>query len=253
MIISYLYLKEELSLNFTLEGLIDALNNLGYEVEKVEKVSDIEGIKYGFIESVDKNLNSDNIYICKVRLADRILTIQTSASNVKVGDYVVVFPPGSRGGKKFFEPIKLRGILSEGMLASAKELGFDEKLLPSEFSTGILRFKEANLNNSPIDELKINDHLLTITILSNRPDASSYTVLLAELSAYFGINKHQIFNEGVFLDGKQNNGPNPVTIRFSYKDFQPTIEETFFVARHRLDASLPHHLLSSLLLLKFGI
>lgn len=185
MIFSLVRLKKIANLSsFSNEEIISAINNLGFEVETTSFLNEIQGIKFGKVHSVEKNPNADNLFVCEIEFYDKQRVIQTRATNVKVGDYVMAFVPGSTNGKVVFDAKKMQGIVSEGMLVSLSELGFDPNILTPE-QDGIFTFGPVDLFEDPLKIFELNDILIDVKILSNRADANSYLIMAKELVAYF--------------------------------------------------------------------
>lgn len=171
---------------FSDQKVIDSLINLGFEVDQITKLNEISGIKFGQILEIRKNPEADNLWICKVQFADKIREIQTTAKNVIENKQVLAFIPGSKSGNNTFLAKKLRGHISEGMLISAVELGFNKHLLNSELDQGVLVFDPIfDLESNPLKVLELDDLILDIKLLWNRPDGNSYLVLANELAAFF--------------------------------------------------------------------
>lgn len=189
MIISLKHLNTYLP-SIQLDSSIEqVLNNIGFEVESISKFSDVQGIKFAHVKKFYKNPNSDNLFVAELELNDRKLVIQTTDGLIKTGDLVVCFPPGSTNGKTIFEEKKLKGIVSQGMMASLSELGYNTEFLGKEIEN-LLRLPKnfASLADDPMEKLAINDYIIDISITSNRNDANSYYILAKELSAYFGVD-----------------------------------------------------------------
>ncbi|WP_163971683.1 YtpR family tRNA-binding protein [Oceanobacillus halotolerans] len=98
----------------------------------------------GYVEDKQQHENADKLSICQVDVGDEKLQIVCGAPNVDKGQKVVVarvgatMPSGLR-----IKPTELRGIKSNGMICSQKELGLPnapkEKgiyVLPDEYQTG---------------------------------------------------------------------------------------------------------------------
>ncbi|MXR06136.1 phenylalanine--tRNA ligase subunit beta [Mycoplasma flocculare] len=190
MLFSLKRLKKIANLNiFSDQAVIDALINLGFEVDGISKLNEISGIKFGLILDITKNPDADNLSICKVQFADQIRQIQTAARNIAKNKQVIAFIPGSKKGKITFQAKKIRGHISEGMLASCAELGFNQELLNSELAKGVLVFEPIfDLKSDPLEILELNDLVLDIKLLWNRPDANSYLILALELSVFFNTS-----------------------------------------------------------------
>ena len=168
---------------YSLEQITTAINSLGFEVEEVTKFADVEGIKFGKVIQTSKNENSNKLTICRIKFDDKERTIQTTATNVKEGMTILAFVPGARRGDITFGAKEMAGVLSEGMLTSIGELGFDKELLHPRHD-GITEY-HFDISDDPIKVLKLQDYIIDVDILSNRSDANSYIVMAKELSAYF--------------------------------------------------------------------
>ncbi|ACF07101.1 phenylalanine--tRNA ligase subunit beta [Metamycoplasma arthritidis] len=169
----------------TIEEIVAAINSLGFEVEDYHRFSDVEGIKFGHVLKTYKNPNADRLTVCEIQFADGMRTIQTTATNVVDDCYLMAFVPGSRSKGITFAPKKMQGIVSDGMLASLSEVGFNEQVTPAEFDDQIFIFNEIDLNLDPIKYFDLDDYMIDVTILSNRADANSYFIMAKELAAYF--------------------------------------------------------------------
>lgn len=177
-----------LSKKIKTEEILNAINSIGFEVESCKKISDVHGIKFGHVLKTYKNSNSDNLNVCEIEFEDKVRIIQTTATNVKEGDYLIAFVPGSGVNGITFQARELKGIVSEGMLASFDELGFSSKLLREDWRDQIFIFEKVSLKSDPIKKLDLDDNIIDISILSNRSDANSYLIMGLELSAYFKTN-----------------------------------------------------------------
>ncbi|MDF9823882.1 tRNA-binding protein [Breznakia sp. PF5-3] len=111
----------------------DLLKQINGELNRVfqeELIHDFNTyIVVGLIKSCEEHPDSDHLHVCQVDVGNDILQIVCGASNVAAGQSVVVclenavLPDG-----KLIKNGKLRGVKSQGMLASAYELGLiDEK------------------------------------------------------------------------------------------------------------------------------
>ncbi len=171
--------------NIKTEEIINAINSIGFEVESCQKISDAHGIKFGHVLKTYKNNKSNNLNVCEIEFDDKIRIIQTTATNVREGDYIIAFIPGSGIGEITFSAKEMKGIVSEGMLTSLGELGFKENLMRPEWNDGIFIFDKISLKKDPINELGLDDNIIDVSILTNRSDANSYLVMSLELAAFF--------------------------------------------------------------------
>ena len=104
----------------------EAMTISGSKVEITEVLNDsLKNVVAGRILSMEKHPNSDHMWICQLDVGEGDPTqIVTGAWNIHVGDLVPVAKHKSLlpGGVKI-EKGKLRGVVSNGMLCSLKELG----------------------------------------------------------------------------------------------------------------------------------
>ena len=128
MILSRKWLNEFVDLSLEEYGdraFAEAMTISGSKVEVTEDLSEtMKNVKVGRIVSLEKHPNSDHMLVCQLDVgAEELVQICTGAWNVHVGDMVPVALHNSLlpGGIKITRG-KLRGLPSEGMLCSLKEL-----------------------------------------------------------------------------------------------------------------------------------
>ena len=104
----------------------DAMTMSGSKVEGWEVTgSEISRVVVGRVISMERHTNSDHMWVCQIDVGQaEPVQIVTGAWNIHVGDYVPAALHGAHlpGGVKI-EKGKLRGVESDGMLCSLKELG----------------------------------------------------------------------------------------------------------------------------------
>ena len=111
----------------------EAMTLSGSKVEVFgELCGELKNIVTGRILSIEKHPNSDHMLVCQIDVGESApVQICTGAWNVHVGDFIPVAKHGSviAGGIKITRG-KLRGVPSEGMLCSLRELGLDTHNFP---------------------------------------------------------------------------------------------------------------------------
>ena len=102
--------------------------------EAAPVAADFTGVVVGAVKSVTKHPEADRLHLCEVDIgATALLKIVCGAENVRAGIRVPVATIGAKLPNDLtIKPAKIRGIDSEGMLCSARELGMAEE------STGLL-------------------------------------------------------------------------------------------------------------------
>jgi phenylalanyl-tRNA synthetase beta chain len=176
----------------TPEHLHEALVSVGFEEEDVHP-NEISGpIVVGQVLEFapEPQDNGKTINWCQVRVAtsgdDAVRGIVCGASNFEVGDKVVVTLPGAVLPGPF--PIAARktyGHVSDGMIASAKELGLGDE------HDGILRLSEMGLDpevgTDAIELLGLNDFAVEINVTPDRGYAMSIRGVAREYAHATGV------------------------------------------------------------------
>ena len=194
MQVSIKWLKDYIDFTETPEQLADKLTMAGIPVENVVDPGEgLEKVVTGRIEKLEPHQNSDHLQICtmNVGLAENIIIV-TGAQNVAEGQVVPVAMVGAHlpNGMKISKG-KLRGVASNGMLCSAKELKLDLEKLPEEQKTGIFILPSDTPVGIPAkDVLGLNDVVLEFELTANRADCFSVFGLVREIAAITGNKPH---------------------------------------------------------------
>ena len=194
---SFSWLKTYLECDENVNAVLDALNDLGLEVEQViDPTEHFSNFITGKVVDVRKHPNADKLSVCSVDVGKNQHQIVCGAPNVKLGMGVVVALPGTfiPGLEKKISVGKIREVESYGMMCSEFELNLSDQ------HDGIICLDEPNVGKSFTEWLKINDPtridpIIDIAITPNRPDALGVRGIARDLSAK-GLGK--------FLDRKSN-------------------------------------------------
>ncbi len=189
MLYSFNWLSELVSISeLQPKELAQLLDTKGLEVESIV-TEKLDHVVIGQITKIYAHPNADKLQICHVKKEDNQapLSIVCGAKNPKNGDKVVLCLEGAvLPGDFKIQERKIRGELSQGMLASKKELG-----LSSEDDGGIFILPQTAPIGSRLDEyLKTNDTILDILIPPNRVDLMSHVGLARELSSLLNTPFH---------------------------------------------------------------
>lgn len=184
MRVSINWLREFVEFDQTPEQLADTLTMLGLEIESIESMAkDISGIKVGEILSIEPHPDADRLVVCKVDVgAEEPLQIVCGATNMKVGDRVPTATiggslPGFKIGKR-----KMRGVQSQGMMCSAKELG-----LGDDHGGLLILDKASEIGSDVVELLGLDDTVLDIEITPNRGDWAGMIGIARELAAHIRV------------------------------------------------------------------
>lgn len=172
------------------DEIAEALPMLGLEVESVETLGlkPLKNVVVGEILERVPHPDSDHLGVCQVKVEKNSDPIQIvcGASNYKVGDRVPVALEGAElptpDGSIFkIKKSKLRGVESNGMMCSGREIG-----LGSDHS-GLLILNMRPEIGTPINDVFTDsDTVFEIELTANRGDCASIIGIARELAAKFG-------------------------------------------------------------------
>ncbi|MBC3861967.1 phenylalanine--tRNA ligase subunit beta [Undibacterium jejuense] len=175
------------------DELSHLLTMSGLEVEEVEPVAPpFNNVVVAEIREIAKHPDADRLNICQVDVGTgTLLNIVCGAPNVRVGMRVpcamagAILPPGADGKPFEIKVGKLRGVESQGMLCSAREL----KL--SDDAGGLMDLPaDAPVGQNFRDYYQLNDLKFTIKLTPNKADCLSVLGVAREVSALTGTPMH---------------------------------------------------------------
>ncbi|MFZ3220827.1 MAG: phenylalanine--tRNA ligase subunit beta [Rhodoferax sp.] len=169
--------------------LADTLTMAGLEVEELKPVAPpFSKIVVGEIKEAVQHPNADRLRVCKVDVGQvELLNIVCGAPNARVGIRVpcamvgAELPPGEDGKPFVIKVGKLRGVESEGMLCSAKELQL------ADDHGGLLELAlDAPLGQDIRQHLNLDDTLFTLKLTPNLAHCLSVYGVAREVAALTG-------------------------------------------------------------------
>ncbi|MBS2025573.1 MAG: phenylalanine--tRNA ligase subunit beta [Deltaproteobacteria bacterium] len=191
MKISVNWLKELCPTTLSVDEIARTLTAVGLEVEGTEH-RDVSGgvsteggpgVVAAKVVTRTPVEGSDHLSLCEVDDGTRVRKVVCGAQNYTAGDVVPLARPGAElpNGMKIAKA-KLRGIESEGMLCSARELGL------SDDHAGLLQLPKTATLGAPIASLLgLPDVVFEVNVTPNRPDALSHIGVARELAAALGL------------------------------------------------------------------
>jgi phenylalanyl-tRNA synthetase beta chain len=180
------WLREFCNPSLTTRQLADTLTMAGLEVEELEPVAPpFTKIVIGEIKEAVQHPNADRLRVCQVDVGQgSLLNIVCGAPNARVGIRVpcamvgAELPPGEDGKPFVIKVGKLRGVESQGMLCSAKELKI------ADDHGGLLELPaDAPLGQDIRQYLNLDDTLFTIKLTPNLAHCLSVYGIAREVSA----------------------------------------------------------------------
>lgn len=188
------WLREFCNPRLTTQQLADTLTMGGLEVEALRPVAPpFTKIVVGEIREAVQHPNADRLRVCQVDAGQgNLLNIVCGAPNARVGIKVpcalvgAELPPGEDGKPFSIKLGKLRGVESQGMLCSARELQLSEE------HGGLMELPaDAPLGADVREVLKLDDTLFTLKLTPNLAHALSVHGVARELSALTGAPLRQ--------------------------------------------------------------
>jgi phenylalanyl-tRNA synthetase beta chain len=178
------WLAEWVKVPWAPEELGARLTMAGFELESLAAAAPpFSGVVVGEILSCAPHPQADKLKVCRVSVGSGApLTIVCGAPNARVGLKSALAQVGAvLPGELLIKAAKLRGVESQGMLCSAKELGL------ADSSAGILEFPAAAPVGTPLREyLDLDEVVLDLSVTPNRGDAMSIIGIAREVAALTG-------------------------------------------------------------------
>lgn len=183
------WLRTMVDPNMTSDELAHLLTMSGLEVEEVEPVAPpFSNVVVAEVLEVAKHPNADRLNVCQVNVGTgTMLNIVCGAPNVRAGMKVVcamagaILPPGDDGKPFEIKVGALRGVESQGMLCSARELKLSDE------QGGLMDLPaDAPVGQNFRDYYQLNDLKFTIKLTPNKADCLSVLGVAREVSALTG-------------------------------------------------------------------
>jgi len=190
MKVSFKWLKEYVDIILTPADITNRLTMAGTEGKGVQVVGGSwQNIVVGQVVAINSHPNADRLNLATVGLGTEQQTVVTGAPNLKVGDKVAFAYVGAQlidghSGQPFrLKSARIRGVVSNGMVCSEKELGISDSheeiiVLPIEAPVG-----------APLFDY-LGDVIFDLDITPNRPDCLSIIGIAREISALTGESLH---------------------------------------------------------------
>jgi len=171
------WLSDHLKTTATLEQIKKTLNEIGLEVENIDKGGE-SFFKVVKILKVSKHPNADKLKVCEVDTGKHVVQVVCGANNARDGLITVFASPGAIIPKNHLK-IKLtniRGIESNGMLCSESELNISEE------SLGIIELNKNKKIGESFFSAK-SEPIIDVSVTPNRSDCLGVYGVARDLSA----------------------------------------------------------------------
>ena len=185
MLVSMNWIRDFVNLDGEdIEKLIKRFTLSTAEVEEIyKKGEDIKDVVVGEIISCEAHPDSDHLHVLKVDGGDAVYDVVCGAPNARAGIKTAFAKVGGQVGEIKIKPAKLRGVVSNGMCCSEKELGI------SDNHDGIMELDPSLKNGTSIKEIfPIDDIVFEVDnkSLTNRPDLWGHYGMAREFAALTG-------------------------------------------------------------------
>ena len=190
MKISLRWLKNYVDIDLKPQALAEKLTMAGMEVDTLQITgSTWNNIVVGEVTDVNPHPNADRLSLATVDLASQQIMVVCGAPNISPGQKVAFAHVGAQlidghsGKLAILKEAKIRGVVSEGMVCSEKELGISDRheeilVLPSTAPVG------ASLSEY------LGDVIFNLEITPNRPDCMCVIGIAREIAALTGKKLH---------------------------------------------------------------
>ena len=177
------WLRSHVPTDASRDELAATLTAIGLEVEEVTPLGEsLAGVVVARIVECAKHPEADRLQVCQVDAGQgELLQIVCGAPNARPGLVAPLATVGTVVGEITIKAAKLRGVESNGMLCSAKELGIDAD------ASGLLELPDDAPIGAPIaDYLSLPDASIEIKLTPNRADCFSVRGIAFDVAAACG-------------------------------------------------------------------
>ncbi len=175
------WLKEHLDTKANVEKIADTLTRIGLEVEEVfDPKTSLAAFRVAEVVKCEKHPNADKLSVCEVDTGTDRLQVVCGAPNARAGLKGVFAAVGSYvpGIDLTLTKAKIRGVESNGMLLSERELELSDE------HTGIIELApDAKVGSPAAAALGLDDAVFNVAITPNRPDCLAVRGIARDLAA----------------------------------------------------------------------
>ena len=175
------WLKDHLTTDASLDDIVDGLTRIGLEVEGVHNPGEaLQAFRVARILSAERHPQADKLQVLSVDAGDGPMQVVCGAPNARAGLVGVFGAPGAYvpGLDVTLKVAAIRGVESNGMMCSARELEIGEG------HDGIIELPEDAPVGTPYpDYAGLNDPVIDVSITPNRQDCMGVHGIARDLAA----------------------------------------------------------------------
>jgi len=183
MKISLKWLKDYVDISLAPQELAERLTMAGLEVRGIQTIGGTwDNVVIGEVIALNPHPNADRLKLATVDLGTERVATVCGAPNIELGQRVTFARIGARlidphtGGITVLKPTEIRGIVSEGMVCSERELGISDR------HEGILVLSPEVPVGTPLSAY-LGDVIFDLDVTPNRPDCLSVIGIAREIAA----------------------------------------------------------------------
>ncbi|MCZ6764206.1 MAG: phenylalanine--tRNA ligase subunit beta, partial [Alphaproteobacteria bacterium] len=195
---TFAWLKDHLETEAPLLEIIETLTSIGLEVDGVEdRGAALADFTVARIVTAQKHPAADRLQVCSVETVSGIHQVVCGAPNARAGMMGVFAPVGSYipGIDKILKAAKIRGVESQGMLCSEREMGISDE------HEGIIELDDdAEIGTGFAQLAGLDDPVIDIELTPNRPDCTGVRGIARDLAAA-GLGRLKPFDAAATVDG----------------------------------------------------
>ena len=184
------WLRDYVDITLPPAELADRLTLAGFEVGEMRAIGgNWDNIVVGQVVAVNPHPDADRLRLATVDLGTDQQTVVCGAPNLNAGDKIAFAHVGARlidphsGHLAELKSARIRGVVSNGMICSEKELGI------SDSHEGIMVLSPGAPAGTPLADY-LGDTVLDLDITPNRPDCLSVVGIAREVAALSGQSLH---------------------------------------------------------------
>jgi len=175
-------------LNNIPDNLTQLINLHITEIESTSQLSHATKIVVGLVLTCKSHPDSDHLNLTTVDVGEKnggVLQIVCGAANVKAGQYICCALVGAiLPGDFKIKKALVRGVESNGMICSLKELGINEHFLNEEAKNGIFYFDEViEIGVDALEVLGLSTPIIELSLTPNRGDLLSVYGIARDIAA----------------------------------------------------------------------
>ena len=175
------WLKQHIDTDASLETIVETLTRIGLEVEGVENPgAKLAAFRVAKVLSAAPHPQADKLQVLSVDAGDGPLQVVCGAPNARAGLVGVFGSPGATvpSNGMVLKVAAIRGVESNGMMCSTRELELGED------HDGIIELPaDAPIGMAYPDYAGLNDPVIEINVLPNRPDCMGVRGIALDLVA----------------------------------------------------------------------